>query len=256
MIDVAPLVPEARSPALAAARAYLRHTRPWFVGLLVFGSALKGGVIPGCSDIDFQLYLEEGAFGPEGTLRLETALAIHRDLATIDPAPFQYIQGDALASQPPRQAMALIPGTYHVLAGRLPVPEATRQQVRDHAHAKLSALGAYTFDVPSTLLKHGGGTLQRTVRSLCTDVWLILRRMLALRMDDPLAVWRLPKEDAIALLPASERPGRYIRLFYRSVLEYYPDQDSVEAALKIIEHGVAFLGYAKEWYDNLASDAG
>lgn len=60
--DVSALVPEARPIAHAAAGVYLRHAEPWFVGLLAHGSALKGGFIPDCSDIDFQLYLDPAVF--------------------------------------------------------------------------------------------------------------------------------------------------------------------------------------------------
>ena len=62
MPDVSGLVPEARSIVQQVAGVYLRHTAPWFIGLIVHGSAVKGGVIPNCSDIDFQLYLDYPAF--------------------------------------------------------------------------------------------------------------------------------------------------------------------------------------------------
>ena len=255
MIDVAPLVPEARPPALAAARAYLRRTRPWFVGLLVHGSALKGGFVPGCSDIDFQLFLSDGAFEPDGPLRLEIALAIQQDLAKIDPSPFQYIQGYAVPHRlMPGDAMGSVgpvPGTYHLLAGSLPVPEATAGQVRNQALARLAELHLRRFDVAPRLLDSGGGRLERTVRLLCTDVWPTLNRVLALRMDNPMAAWQLPKEKAVLLIPGSEPMGRDIRRFYTCVLEYYPAQESVELALKIVEQGVAFLHSAREWYDSM-----
>ena len=44
-MDVSRLVPEAQSIAAAAGEVYLRHTRPWFVGLIAHGSAVKGGFI-------------------------------------------------------------------------------------------------------------------------------------------------------------------------------------------------------------------
>jgi hypothetical protein len=37
----------------------------------VHGSALKGGVIAGCSDIDLQLFLTDAAFAPTGPLFLK-----------------------------------------------------------------------------------------------------------------------------------------------------------------------------------------
>ena len=61
-LAVSGLTPEARPIAAAAAAVYMRHTRPWFIGLVAHGSAVKGGFIPGCSDVDLQLYLDDAAF--------------------------------------------------------------------------------------------------------------------------------------------------------------------------------------------------
>src|SRR5438093_213282 len=101
MLDVSLVTADARPVVRQAADMYMRHTRPWFVGLLIHGSALKGGVIPGCSDVDLHLYLDESAFTADGQLPLELCLSIHRDLATVDPAPFRYLQCVALSSTLP-----------------------------------------------------------------------------------------------------------------------------------------------------------
>lgn len=91
MVDISPVVPAAQTIVLEAASVFEQHTRPWLVGLLIHGSALKGGFIPGCSDIDLQLYLNEEALEPDGSVPPGLGMAIQRDLAKIDPAPFQYI---------------------------------------------------------------------------------------------------------------------------------------------------------------------
>ncbi|HTK07018.1 MAG TPA: hypothetical protein VL485_07615 [Ktedonobacteraceae bacterium] len=57
--DVSPLTPIAQPIVLQAAEIYYRHLSPWLIGLLVHGSAYKGGFIPGCSDIDLKLYLRQ-----------------------------------------------------------------------------------------------------------------------------------------------------------------------------------------------------
>jgi len=62
MFDVTGLVPEARSLAHSVAEIYWKQTQPWFVGLVCFGSAVRGGVISGASDIDFHLYLKPSVF--------------------------------------------------------------------------------------------------------------------------------------------------------------------------------------------------
>ena len=51
-LDLAHVQPEARAIVERAARVYVAHTRPWLVGLLLHGSAVNGGFILGCSDVD------------------------------------------------------------------------------------------------------------------------------------------------------------------------------------------------------------
>jgi hypothetical protein len=119
MLDVSRVAAEARPAVQQAAIIYLRHTQPWSVGLLIYGSALKGGFIPGCSDVDPQLYLDESAFTADGQLPLDLCLAIHRNLATVDPAPFRYLRCVALSSTWPPDYVGPIPSAYHVIAGTL-----------------------------------------------------------------------------------------------------------------------------------------
>ena len=54
-LDLAHVQPEARAIVERAARVYVAHTRPWLVGLLLHGSAVNGGFILGCSDVDFHI---------------------------------------------------------------------------------------------------------------------------------------------------------------------------------------------------------
>ncbi|MCI0438858.1 MAG: hypothetical protein L0177_06965, partial [Chloroflexi bacterium] len=247
MLDVSPLVSEARPIAEKVARVYLKHTRPWFVALMAHGSAVKGGFIPGCSDIDFKLFLDEAAFSEDGRLLLGTAMDIQRDLSKIDPSPFQYIQCDAVpvGGEGTRADFIVIPGTYHMLSGELPVAEATPEQVLRQAREMLPRLFTEPLRAIDDLLEHGGGRLEYRVRLLCTAVWPALFNALTLRADDPLSVWRLPKPAAIELVPESEPLGREIRAFYRHVREYYAHDHSVESALNVIESGVGCLRAAR-----------
>lgn len=247
--DLSPVTAEARLIVERAAAVYIAHTQPWLVGLLLYGSVLKGDFIPGCSDIEFHLYLNADAFDAEGKLPLELGLAIQRDLARIDPAPFGYIQCYALPGKVPDGQIGPIPGAYHLLSGELPVAEATGEQLAQAAKNALSRLTPVPEYISLHLLRHGSGKVERTVRRLCTDVWPTLYHVLTLQQDDPIAVWRLPKPDAIALLDEGVSPGQEIRAFDRAVRAYYPAQESVEDMLTVIESGVAFLGAAKKWWD-------
>jgi len=243
--DVSPLVPEARPIVAATADIFIHHARPWLIGLLVHGSALKGGVIPGCSDVDFQLYLRDEAF-EDGRLRLDAGLAIQRDLSTLDVAPFQYIQGYARPAQldsSPAGSVGPIPGTYHMLFGELPVPKATLDQALRRAREVLDADRSY---LGNDLLHHGGGRLERTTRYVCTDVWPVLFSLLLLRELD-LGVWRLTKEKAIARLPAAVKAAA--GEFLRRVLAYYTGPHDVSEALMVIEQGAETICLARNAFE-------
>lgn len=82
-LDLSRVVPAAKPIVEAAARAYLRHTEQWLLGLLIHGSALKSGFIPGCSDIDLQIYLRSEAFTLYGQLPLEICSAMQPKLASL-----------------------------------------------------------------------------------------------------------------------------------------------------------------------------
>lgn len=260
VVDVAPVQPEARQAVFAAASVFIEHTHPWFMGLLVHGSALKGGAIPDCSDIDLQLYLKQDAFTRDWRLPLELSMAIHGDLARIDPAPFQYIQCHALPEEPSlpgqvgrRQSIGPVPGTYHVVAGRRPVPEATADEVRQRAHETVRDLAADPAGVADGLLQHGGGRLERLVRLLCTDVWPALFSVLACRADDPCTVWRLTKGEVVARVAVELPPlGREGAHFLALVRAYFDGGRSgpAEAALTVLRQGLRVIALVKEWYED------
>lgn len=253
MFDVSPLVPQARPIALAVAQIYYRHTRPWLVGLLVHGSALKGGFIPGCSDIDFQLYVKEDMLDEYGALPHRITAAIQRELATVDIAPFQYIQAYTPLNMMDRETRAQvgpIPGAYHLIYGQLPIPEASTEEALRGARHTLEQVAHDIAGRTEDLLGHGGGRLERVVRLLCTDVWPALYSLLVLRSGQPLAIWKLPKEAAIAMLSEDEPTGEAIRQFYQCVSVHYSGEQSVESALAVMQQGITFLRAVDQWYKN------
>lgn len=244
-MDLASLVPEARPIVEKAAAVYIHHTQQDFVGLIIHGSALKGGFIAGCSDIDMQLYLTPAAFDASGHLPFELTVAIHRDLARIDPAPFRYIQCYAFSTQMREGWTGPVPGAYHVIAGRLPIAEATPVRLRDNAQLSLETLAVVPSYLRDNLLEQGDGRRARLVRLICTDVWPALIHLLIVRGTDPIAAWCLTKQEAMDALPASDQAGAAVRAFYDALLRYYPAEDSVDAALDVLIRGIEFLRAAK-----------
>ncbi len=248
-LNIAPVVPEAQSIVRDATTIYLRHLSQWCIGVIVHGSALKGGYIPGCSDIDLQVYLEPSAFHSSGDLPLELCLAIQRDLSNIDPTPFQYIQGYALPPYPRAGFVGPIPGAYHVVTGRLPVPAATEEQLQAGARHALETCDVASIFRVQALLQHGAWKLPQQVRWLCTDVWPTLYHVLTIQQGQGIKVWQLPKQEAMKLLPQEGHPAHLIQAFYHAVCRYYASNSSVDEALAAIEYGVAFIQSAKTWWE-------
>ncbi len=240
MFDTSRLSIEAQPIVEAAAAIYLRHTKPWFVGLVVHGSALKGGFIPGCSDIDFQLYLND-------MLSVETCLSIQREISQIDPDPFRYIQCYPYINILPEEHTGPVPGAYHILAGRLPVAEATRSQLQESARTRIAALNPMPKYLVDGLLESGIGRLSWNIRWLCTDVWSAVYQVLILQGHDPFTIWNLPKPQAIQLMQQNTPLGQTIRTFYRAVQVYYTSEETIEEGLSVIEAGVSFLQSVKAW---------
>lgn len=241
------VVPEARQIVQAAAEVYLRHTEQWCIGLLIHGSALKGGFIPGCSDVDLQLYLQPEAFTAYGQLPLEICCTIQRDLASIDPRPFQYIQGYALPPIVRPGYIAAIPGTYHMLTGTLPVPEASEEDLQRSARTALTGMDRLISNYCRGLLDHGAGKLERQVRFLCTDVGPTLCHILTIQEQNGIHVWSLPKPEVIALLPQESPLALRTRAFYQLLQTYYSLENSLENAIRVIEAGIAFFEEVKIW---------
>ena len=254
MFDVSGLVPEARPVAQAVAAIYWQHTQPWFVGLACFGSAVRGDVIAGVSDIDFHLYLQPSIFveadGNQNILPLELGLAIYRDLAQLNPAPFRYIDGGAETDHLPEGHIGPIPGNYRLLAGVLPYAEATNAQVKVLAQQELNHLQPLPAFVSDALLQSGTGRgdLSHTVRQLCQTVWPVIYHVASLQQKDALMVWRLPKNRVIHLFSVENTLGKTIRAFNATMRLYYPAEAVVDLALDLIRAGVNVLQTVSHWW--------
>ena len=205
--DVAPLVPEARLIVQRIVQLYWEQFGAQIVGILVHGSALKGGYISGCSDIDFQIYVEPGVLDEFGGPPLEQALAIGRAQATLDIAPFQYIQAYIMAvhthNERFKDFVGPIAGAYHMVYGHLPIPEATDVQLLAGAHRTLKRVPLWLSETKQRLLEHG--RVERNTRWLCTVVWPVLYSVIVLQSEPsgvaPSEIWRMPKTAVLAMLP-------------------------------------------------------
>lgn len=248
IVNLSGVIPEAQEIVRQVTEVYLTHTRSWFIGLVAHGSAVKGGFIPGGSDINLRLYLEDGAFNSDKVLPLDFGLAIQRDLVAINLDPFNFVKCDVFLPRSPAHYISLIPGAYHLIAGHMPVIDANEEELQAMAHAGLEALLPLFPRSAHGLLGCGAGYLSRQVRSMCVDVWTTLYQILTLRSGAGLRIWRLPKEQAIALLAPETELSQAIWVFFEAVRAYYPQESSVNAALDVISCGAVFQQCAYTWW--------
>lgn len=220
------------------------------VGLIVQGSAVKGGVVPGSSDIDYVLYVADEALSEGGRLPVSLCLALHRELSRIDPAPFRYIQF-SVGSKGTYAYLPPIPGTYRLIAGRLLLPEATNEQILADAEASLRRLNPAAAFNAHLLLDHGEDRIERCARLMCTIVWPIAYQLLTLLHGDGVYVWSRTKQEVVALLCASPAIEGEITAFHAAVLDYYPEEASAEKALTLIGCGMGVIEAAKRWFTQL-----
>jgi hypothetical protein len=135
-----------------------------------------------------------------------------------------------------------------MVAGSLPVAEATRSQLQESARKRIAALNPMPRYIVDSLFESGTGRMSWHIRWLCTDVWPTLYQVLVLQGHDPFTVWSLPKPEAIELLSPDTALGQTIRAFYEAVQIYYPYEQLQVEELAVIETGIAFLQSAKAWW--------
>ena len=246
--DVTGVQAVAREIVRAMAEAYVANVGAALVTLVAHGSAVKGGIIPGSSDVDLAAFVTPVALDGHGELPLERALALHAVLARIDPRPFGYLQGHVYAAgSGPR--VGFIPGAMHVVWGDAAVPIAREDELVEAARSSLRLLDpdALRSRVSNGLLDHGEGRLDRQVRWLCTDVWPAIYQVACLSEGSGLEVWRLTKQEVADRLRPVPIVGPAAIAWFDTVTAHYASGEARPTALATIRAGMALLDAAKAW---------
>lgn len=225
---------------LAVRDIVLKHVKSSFRGLIVQGSAIKGGVVPCSSDIDYVLYVDDTGLNELGTIPAEICISLHKALSDIDVHPFRYIQFSVISPKT-NKFLPPIPGSYQLLAGQLLELEATNDQILQDAVASLDRLKPEVAFHPHQLLDHGEDRIERCARLMCTVVWPVVFQFLTVIHHDGIRIWNLKKHEAVSLLANEPKVGGMVESFLRSVQSYYPQEQSPEKALRLIEDGFACL---------------
>ncbi|TFD93574.1 hypothetical protein [Jeotgalibacillus sp. R-1-5s-1] len=224
---------------------FLKHIGEDVLCLILHGSAVKGGVINGSSDLDLKLYVKDQLL-KNGNLPAKLIFDIQRDLQSINYEPFNYIQCDVHNDHLPDGFIGPVPGSYVTVSGHLPVPEATHEQLKESAVVSLKELKTAPPFLMN-LLDLGHERIDRTVRLMSTQLFPLLYQVVTLTEQDSIRVWNLPKTELVPLLPTTELQ-EIAADFFDQLTAYYV-QKSDAKALILIETGVDFFIESKSWFE-------
>lgn len=223
-------------------------------GIILHGSAVKGGVIPGYSDIDFMVFLAPDAFDERGKLPDEAAFAMQERIGPMPwrEAGFGYPQAYFYDVRTlPEWWTGPVPGAYRELYGTLPQEAlATEAGLRAGVHRLLSeTLPGRLNGMVSNYADSADRQLPRRVRLLGTDLTPAVFAIASLHTDDILGVWAKPKDEALALVedayPNAGGP-KLAREFYRNVERLYAGDFDTQVGRQTFRTGVAFMRWAEE----------
>lgn len=229
-------------------------------GIVLHGSALKGGGIPGFSDIDFMVFLVPDCFDEQGALPDESVFAIQERIGPLpwretgyrDPQAYFYD-----ARRLPSWWTGPVPGAYRVLWGRLPpevVPTPERLRSSSLRFLREELPGCIARDLAS-FADADDASLPRRVRLLGTRVVPTIFALAGHDAEDVLDLWAQPKFEALRRLeercPEAEGPA-LARRFFESVRLLYGGEFDADLGRETFRTGIAFLRWAERVAQSLS----
>ena len=222
-------------------------------GVVLHGSAVKGGGIAGFSDVDFMVFLSPDCFGEHGNLSDESTFAVQERIGPLPwrEAGFLYPQAYFYDAQRlPSWWTGPVPGSYRVLWGELPAETMPTPDGLRAASVRFlkETLPEYIAADLSGFVDAPDDTLPLRVRLLGTRVTPTIFALAGHDAVDVLELWALPKLDALARLatryPDAEGPA-LARRFYESVARLYRNEFDPDLGRQTFRTGIAFLRWAE-----------
>ena len=177
------------------------------VAIINKGSTVKGGFIPGLSDVDLHVYLKNDAFAYSDFLRLELGLSMQEKMDELirkydfGGGPIQVIM---INVSQPRDWSAPLPGTYVVLYGDdCPEDPPTAESMLEKDQENLRYPN-YAYGLINSLADKSSDSLASYVRRLNPAVTPTFYRVLSVLTRDPFKVWTMTKFQVLEALEQLE----------------------------------------------------
>jgi len=177
------------------------------IAIITKGSTVKGGFIPGLSDVDLHVYLKDAAFEFSDFLKLELGLKLQEKMGQLikkfdlGGSPIQLILLNV--SAPREDWTGPILGTFILLYGdECPEPPPDEMEVLEKDRHSLQNV-RYPYGLINSFVDKSDNELHRYVRRLSPAVTPILNRVLSLLTKAPFKAWKMSKSESIAALETS-----------------------------------------------------
>ncbi|TCT25449.1 hypothetical protein EDD68_1031, partial [Melghiribacillus thermohalophilus] len=147
---------EAKEIVKKTSYIYFKHLEKDLIGIILQGSAYKGGTIRNCSDIDFQVFVNNRALDNNGYLHYQICKEIQKEkeLSRINISPFRNIQTDVFSKETfPSDYSKPIEGTYKIIYGKVPIREASQEEIFNSAVNTLKSIDLNPKFVTNDLLE-------------------------------------------------------------------------------------------------------
>ena len=179
------------------------------VSIITKGSTVKGGFIPGISDVDMHIYLKEEAFEHRDYLTLELGLKLQEKINDllhrydIGCSPIQVIP---INVSMPKFWSRSLPGTYIFLYGdECPEPEPEAEKMLEDDILNLQyQYPNYAYSLVNSYADKGNEELHQFVRRLNPAVTPTFNRVFSALTEDPFKAWKMTKFEVLDALEQLE----------------------------------------------------
>jgi predicted nucleotidyltransferase len=179
------------------------------VSIITKGSTVKGGFIPGISDVDMHIYLKEEAFEHRDYLTLELGLKLQEKINDllhrydIGGSPIQVIP---INVSMPKFWSRSLSGTYIFLYGdECPEPEPEAEKMLEDDILNLQyQYPNYAYSLVNSYADKGNEELHQFVRRLNPAVTPTFNRVFSALTKDPFKAWKMTKFEVLDALEQLE----------------------------------------------------
>ena len=224
------------------------------VAIINKGSTVKGGFIPGLSDMDLHVYLRDDVFVYNDFLKLELGLSFQEKMDElirkydIGGGPIQVIM---LNVSKPRNWSGPLPGTYIVLYGEeCPEPPPRAEEMLEYDRFNLQNPN-YGYGLINSFADKTSEALTGYVRRLNPAVTPTMYRALSLLTKEPTRVWKMTKFEVLESLEKLEidsatEMAKLARKFYKLASRHQQTDDDLELCKETLRVGYRILDIGRE----------